>query len=83
MQHKGVVARIPATSEKFCAQDLFGDGCLRVRDAAAFLAISRARLYEHLRAGRIQFVKDGRRTLIPKRGLVQFLAERFDCEALK
>lgn len=36
-----------------------------IEDAAQYLAISRARLYEHIGAGTIVAVKDGRRTFIP------------------
>ena len=54
--------------------DLFRDGCLSIVEAAKFLGISRARIYEHVQAGDIPSVRDGRRRLVPLRGLVRFLA---------
>ena len=56
--------------------ELVSEGAVSVAEAARFLGISRARLYEHMNAGEIRFMKDGRRRLLPKRGLVYFLAER-------
>lgn len=34
-----------------------------VRDAARIIGVSRARLYQHMKAGSIEFIKDGTRTL--------------------
>ena len=57
-------------------EELLKDGCVSVAGAAKFMGISRSRLYQHLQAGRLAFCKDGKRTLIPRRALVRFLAER-------
>ena len=57
------------------AEALVADGCLSIPDAVAFSGLSRSRLYEHIRAGDFPTVKDGRRRLVPRRALIQFLAE--------
>lgn len=44
-----------------------------VEQAAAASSISRRQLYRHLKAGRLEAVKDGNRTLIPRRALLRFL----------
>lgn len=44
-----------------------------VAEAARALGISRSRLYEHMASGRIRFVKDGARRLVPARSLHQFV----------
>jgi len=61
--------------EPIKSENLVSDGCLTIEESIDFTGICRSKLYEHLRSGRIATVKLGRRTLVPKRALVQFLAE--------
>lgn len=49
-------------------------GLLSVQEAARFLGISRAKLYEHFAAGEIQARKNGRRTVLFKEELEAFKA---------
>lgn len=44
-----------------------------VEQAATALSISRRQVYRHLKGGRLVAVKDGNRTLIPRRELLRFL----------
>ena len=66
--------KIPAP-EQASAERLVSDGCLTVDQSMKFTGLCRSKLYEHLQQGRIPVVKVGRRTLIPKRALIRFLAE--------
>jgi hypothetical protein len=56
------------------ATDLVADGVLSVAESMQFTKLSRAELYNLMGAGRLTFVKHGKRRLIPKRALVQLLA---------
>jgi excisionase family DNA binding protein len=56
-------------------EELVKDGCFTIDESVDFTGIRRSKLYEHIRNRRIATVKLGRRTLIPKRSLIQFLAE--------
>ena len=57
------------------AIDLLSDGALGLNGPAEeFSGLSRAFLYRENQAGRLPFVKQGRRTLIPRRALVKMLA---------
>lgn len=56
--------------------DLVSDGALGIRDAAAWLGISRSRLYELLAEGGIPTLRIGRRRVVPRAALRAFLAER-------
>jgi hypothetical protein len=61
--------------EQADALDLLSDGALGLNGPAEdFSGLSRAHLYRENQAGRLPFVKQGRRTLIPKRALVRLLA---------
>ncbi len=42
-------------------------------EAAKVLSISRSRVFEHLKAGTLRFVKDGSRTLIRREHIAAFL----------
>jgi len=57
------------------APGITDDGFVNVREAAAFLAISRAKLYQLLDAGDIRFAKIGRARRIPRKELRAY-AER-------
>lgn len=56
------------------AEELLRDGTLDIRRAAEFSGLSRSKLYQDMEAGRLPFLKVGRRRLIPKRGLLTYLA---------
>ena len=49
------------------ALELLGDGAIGIPEAVAFAGISRPQLYREMTAGRLPFVKVGRRRLIPRR----------------
>jgi excisionase family DNA binding protein len=56
-------------------ESLVEGGCLSVEAARAFLGgISRATLYALMEQGKLAWTKVGRRRVIPKRGLIAFLA---------
>jgi hypothetical protein len=57
------------------AEELLADGALGIADAMAFSGLGRTHLYQALGSGRLAYVIKGRRRLIPKRGLVAYLAE--------
>ncbi|MCH8084134.1 MAG: helix-turn-helix domain-containing protein [Myxococcales bacterium] len=50
------------------------DGTLPINAACKFSGLSRSRLYELIAERELSTVKVGRRTLIPKRSLVELLA---------
>jgi excisionase family DNA binding protein len=54
---------------------LVEDGFLPVRDAARFLAISRAKLYQMMESGEVAYAKFGRSRRIPRHALTD-LAKR-------
>ena len=58
------------------AEELCGDGMFSVEEAAAFANWSRAELYVRMGRGEVPFVKDGKRRTIPKRALVEILAQK-------
>ncbi len=57
------------------AAELLADGCLGIREAAAFSGLSRSTLYAAMDRGHLRFVTRGRRRLIPKRELIRYLSE--------
>ena len=57
------------------SEELLEDGCLSIAEAVEFSRLSRSQLYEHIRAGDLRTIKNGRRRLIPRRALIRFLAE--------
>jgi excisionase family DNA binding protein len=50
------------------------DGCFSIAEAARFSGLSRSTLYEAMESGLLPFVKIGRRRLVPRRALVEWLA---------
>lgn len=50
------------------------DGLLTIREAAAFLCVSRSTLYGRMDAGELAFVKLGRSRRIPRRALIDLAA---------
>ncbi len=55
------------------AEDLLRDGVLSVREATEFSRLSKSRLYQLMGANELEFVRAGRRRLIPKRALIAYL----------
>lgn len=67
--------RSSADLEQADALELVGDGALGMNGPAEdFSGCSRAHLYRAMKDGRLPYLKQGRRTLIPRRALVRFLA---------
>ena len=56
------------------AEELVADGLLNVRQAAAFLGISRTKLYSLMERGELPYVKLGAARRIPKRALIALAA---------
>ena len=46
---------------------------LTVGDAGKLLHIGRNRMYEMVHAGRIQYIRNGKRSLIPRNAVIAFL----------
>jgi excisionase family DNA binding protein len=61
-------------AENTQAEELVADGLLTVKEAAAFLRLSVARVYALMADGDLVFVKIGRSRRIPRRGLVELAA---------
>ena len=57
-------------------KSLATDGALSIDDAAAFVGCSRSFLYELLQSGAVKGAKLGRRRVVFKRSLVNYLAAR-------
>ncbi len=54
--------------------ELVEDGTFPINAAVKFSGLSRSKLYELIAESELRTVKVGRRTLIPKRSLVELLA---------
>jgi excisionase family DNA binding protein len=54
--------------------DIFGEGSMTVAQAAAFLNISRSKVYQLVDAGRLRSTKIDRTRRIPRRVLLDFAA---------
>ena len=55
--------------------EVLADGCLAIPEAVRFSGLSRSTLYKAMEAGELPFVKIGRRRLLPRQALVQWLAQ--------
>jgi excisionase family DNA binding protein len=55
--------------------EMLQDGALGIKEAQTFSGVSRTTLYELMGQGRLPFVKVGARRLIPRRALIEVLAE--------
>jgi excisionase family DNA binding protein len=64
------------TTDKAQALDLAAEGVLTVAAAAAFLGLSRSRIYELMGEGVVPFIHLGRRRVVPRRALVLLIADR-------
>ena len=53
---------------------LVTEGLLTVKEAAAFLSISRSKLYELMDHGELPFVKIGRSRRVPRQAVVELAA---------
>jgi excisionase family DNA binding protein len=56
---------------------MVADGMLGIEDAVQFADLGRTFLYAAMDRGDLAYVKCGRRRLIPKRALVEYLARGF------
>ena len=54
------------------------DGALTIQAAVDFSGVPRSSIYELLNSGDLPSIRVGRRRLIPKRALVEFLARHFE-----
>lgn len=50
------------------------DGMFTVKEAVEFTKLSRSELYALMGRGELQFLKHGKRRLVPKRAIVELLA---------
>jgi excisionase family DNA binding protein len=55
--------------------DLLRDGAITIDEAVAWSGIRRTRLYSAMADGRLPYVQSGRRRLIPRDALREFLAD--------
>lgn len=67
-----------ADVERAEREQLCSDGMLGVPKSARFLDCGESKVWKLVREGRLPVVRIDRRTLIPKRALVRFLAERLE-----
>ena len=56
--------------------ELVADGLLTVRETAAFLHLSRSKIYELMDAGELCFAKLGRSRRIPRRAVIELAARQ-------
>ena len=75
MSANRAVALAPEDAVGVDAEELLADGSMSVKCAAQFSGLSRAELYKLMGAGRLAFVKHGKRRLIPRKALVRCLGE--------
>ena len=59
-------------------RDLVAEGTLSIKAAMAFTGMGRRTIEDAVRRGALPVVRMGRRVAIPRKALVQFLAERID-----
>lgn len=60
------------------AADVVAEGALRIKDAVEWSGVGRSQLYAAMARGELPFVKVGKRRLIPKSALRNFLAVRVE-----
>ena len=53
-------------------EPIVADGLLTIKEAGAFLKVSRATIYTLMDSGDLPFVKIGRARRIPKRAVIEF-----------
>lgn len=53
--------------------DLLAEGTVSVTEAVRFSGVPRSSLYEQMNRGELPYTKVGKRRLIPRRALVEFL----------
>ncbi len=61
--------------------ELLADGAMPIAAAVAWSGVGRSKLYQAMARGELLYVKDGKRRLIPKRGLRDYLAKRLESGA--
>jgi len=60
------------------SSDLLADGAFTILEAVAWSRLSRSALYEAMHQGELQYIKVGKRRLIPRRGLQEYLTSRLE-----
>jgi excisionase family DNA binding protein len=60
--------------------ELLTEGALQINDAVTWSGIGRSKLYMAMAEGDLSYVRVGKRRLIPKRALRDYLASRLECE---
>jgi excisionase family DNA binding protein len=63
-----------ASEHRSFGTEALADGCLSLREAAYFSGVGRSTIYGAMESGALPFVKIGRRRLVPRRALVEWLA---------
>ena len=58
--------------------ELVGDGAMPVLVAVAWSGLSRSKLYEAMSRGELSYIKHGKRRLIPRRALRNYLVDRLE-----
>ncbi len=58
--------------------DLLQDGAMQISQAVEWSGLGRTKLYEAMAGGRLRYVKHGKRRLIPKKALRDYLAEHLE-----
>jgi excisionase family DNA binding protein len=64
------------TNQTHSRAELFSDGVLQVAAAVEFCGLGRTQLYSLMSAGKLPYSQVGTRRLIPRRALVDLLAEK-------
>ena len=54
-------------------EELLRDGCFTIGKAQEFSGLSRSTLYAFMETGQLEYTKCGKRRLIPRRTLTEFL----------
>jgi predicted DNA-binding transcriptional regulator AlpA len=57
------------------SHDIVADGAFAIPEAVRFTGYSRASLYRAMDAGQLEYIKLGRRRLIPRRAAIRLLAQ--------
>lgn len=68
----------PTSDETRRRRELCTEGAVSVAKAAEFIGASRTFVYGEMDAGRLPFIRVGRKRALPRRALVRWLAERME-----
>ena len=56
--------------------EVLTDGAMSIEAAASWSGLSRTKIYAAMARGDLLYIKDGKRRLVPKRGLHDYLVSR-------